>query len=494
MIVGSRAPKVSSFRGIVNAESIFGTRSLFNYHDRNDATVDSNRVSGETLFEIKTAKKDSFVGYTSRSNAVENSTKENKYFTTSSSGRLYTEEDRQRFADENRIYLETKGKPIWEFMVSVDSYEFARDHNCQMQDQWSIIAEEVMPKICKALGLEMQNVVYWQDFHTNTDNPHSHLTFFEKKMTRRRGMISENKEKYIKAMIVNAIVGRDKFTEKNGMTVEQYLKSTKKEAKENLVRHIKKFDYRTSDKLLSLYVKLPAVGRLQYNSYQMKPFKDEMDDCIKLLLESDGVKKSYDEFIKVLDRLEEIPNGIIQGNIATIKDSEIKKLYEVTGNYFLNVYKKMENKKEFKEILRLKEFKASADRDLLDSLLQKISTDEKLNEEDARFVKAAVAIVDGRDEKAVADAQVIIKEMAMNGHGAARRFYNRYKKSLGLNKRSAAIMNRNARALVRGIKQIVRDRRIELNDEIKEYLADNSDVIKEPIRKKVTKEIEGYAN
>ena len=91
----------------------------------------------------------------------------------------------------------------------------------------------------------------------------------------------------------------------------------------------------------------------------------------------------------------------------------------------MNVYKKMENKKEFKEILRLKEFKASADRDLLDSLLQKISTDEKLNEEDARFVKAAVAIVDGRDEKAVADAQVIIKEMAMNGHGAARRLYNR---------------------------------------------------------------------
>ena len=53
-------------------------------------------------------------------------------------------------------------------------------------------------------------------------------------------------------------------------------------------------------------------------------------------------------------------------------------------------------------------------------------------------------------------------------------------------------MNRNAGAVVIGLKQIVRARRIELNDEIKEYLADNSDFVKEPIRKKITKEVERY--
>ena len=483
---------MSSFRGIVTADAIFGARSLFNYHDRADATIDSNRMSGETLFEIKSAKKDSFVGYTSRTNAIENSEKENQYFTETSSGRLYTDEDRQRFADENRGYLETKGKPIWEFIVSVDSYEFAQKHNCQTQEQWSAITEEVMPKICKAIGLEMHNVVFWQDFHTNTDNPHIHLTFFEKEMIRKRGKIPESKEKYIKSVIVNAVVGRDRFTEKNGVTIDEYLKSTKKKAKGNLVRNIKKFDYRTCEKLMSLYVKLLDIGRLQYNSYQMKSFKEEMDDCIKMLLESDGIKKSYDEFMTVLDQLEEIPNKAVNGKIATIKDSEIKKLYELTGNYLLDTYKKMENKRDFKEIMKLKEFKTGADKSLLEELLQKVNADGKLSEEDAIFVKAAAAMIDGRDEEAVSNARNVIRKLAADGNKEARKFCNHYKKSIGLNKRNTAIMNRKAGAVVKGLKQIVRARRIELNDEIKEYLADNSDFVKEPIRKKITKEVERY--
>ena len=57
MVTGKSAPKTSSFKGIVNAETIFGSRSLFNYHDRKDATVDSNHVVGESLFEIKRDRK-----------------------------------------------------------------------------------------------------------------------------------------------------------------------------------------------------------------------------------------------------------------------------------------------------------------------------------------------------------------------------------------------------------------------------------------------------
>lgn len=480
MVTGMSAPKTSSFKGTVNAETIFGSRSLFNYHDRKEATVDSNHVVGESLYEIKTGQEDSLMGYTGRGSATENSQKDTRYFTQTSSGRLYTDEDRQRFADENRNYLEMNGKPIWEFIVSLDSYEFAKNHHCQTQEDWASITERLIPKIAKSIGISPINLVYWEDFHSNTDNPHIHLTFFEKNLTRKRGKIPEKTEKYIKTLFVTEVVGRDLFKEKNGISVDEYLKTTKKKAHDELVSSIKSVDYKTCQGLADLYAKLPSGGRLQYNSYQMKPYKAELDEVITSLLQMDGVKEKYDEFMHTFDILEETSNEIMNGKIATMRDAEIKKLYTVTGNYLLNIFKSMDKSASYKEIASIKLFKWKTDDDTLQSLITQIESKKNLTHREQEFLSAAKTYLENDHEP---DALIQLKELAASGQPEAKHFENKRQQSVPVTKSTLPSIARTARKTQRGLKKTVSEQKAELESEINQFLQDNPDYYPEISRK-----------
>lgn len=480
MVTGKSAPKTSSFKGIVSAETIFGSRSLFNYHDRKDATIDSNHVAGESLFEIKTGQGDSLMGYTGRGNATENSQKDERYFTQTSSGRLYTEEDRLRFADENRGYLEVSGKPIWEFIVSLDSYEFARDHHCQTQEDWAAITDRLIPKIAKAIGINPINLVYWEDFHTNTDNPHIHLTFFEKNLTRTRGKIPDKTEKYIKTLFVTEVVGRDLFKEKNGISVDEYLKTTKKKAHDELVTSIKSVDYRLCQGLADLYAKLPTTGRLQYNSYQMKPYKEELDSVITSLLQMDGVKEKYDEFLQTFDVLEDTPNEIMKGKIATMREAEIKKLYTVTGNYLLNIFKTMDGAKSYQQLASLKKFKWTTDDETLQSMITAIRSKTNLTKSDEKFLLAAEKYLNNDHDP---DALMQLQTLAAQGQPEAKHFENKRQQSVPITKSTLPSISRSVRKTERGLKRTVSEQKAELDSEIRQFLQENPDYYSELSRK-----------
>lgn len=480
MVTGKSAPKTSSFKGIVNAETIFGSRSLFNYHDRKDATVDSNHVVGESLFEIKTGQEDSLMGYTGRGYATENSQKDTRYFTQTSSGRLYTDEDRQRFADENRKYLEVNGKPIWEFIVSLDSYQFAKDHHCQTQEDWASITERLIPKIAKSIGISPVNLVYWEDFHTNTNNPHIHLTFFEKNLTRKRGKIPEKTEKYIKTLFVTEVVGRDLFKEKNGISVDEYLKTTKKKAHDELVSSIKSVDYRLCQGLADLYAKLPTTGRLQYNSYQMKPYKEELDSVITSLLQMDGVKEKYDEFLQTFDVLEDTPNEIMKGRIATMREAEIKKLYTVTGNYLLNIFKKMDGVKSYQQLASLKKFKWTTDDETLQSMITEIRSKTNLTKSDEKFLLAAEKYLNNDHDP---DALMQLQTLAAEGQPEAKHFENKRQQSVPITKSTLPSISRSVRKTQRGLKRTVSEQKAELDSEIRQFLQENPDYYSELSRR-----------
>lgn len=476
MVTGKPAPKTSSFKGVVNAETIFGSRSLFNYHDRKDATESSNLVDGPSLFEVKTGKEDSLMGYTGRGSATKNSQQDTRYFTQTSSGRLYTEEDRQRFADENRKYLEVSGKPIWEFIVSLDSYEFAKEHHCQTQEDWSIITQRVIPKLAKSLGIDPVNLVYWQDFHTNTNNPHIHLTFFEKQLTRTRGKIPAKNEKYIKTLFVTEVVGRDLFKEKNGISVDEYLKTTKKKAHDDLVTSIKSVDYKTCQGLADLYAKLPTTGRLQYNSYQMNPYREELNAVIDSLLQMDGVKEKYNEFLQTFDVLEETPNEIMNGKIATMREAEIKKLYTVTGNYLLGIFKNMDQMKSYKELAELKKFKWETDDSTLRSMIDEVRAKKNPTQNDKDFLAAATTYLSGNHDP---DALTQLNDLAAKGQKQAKHFENKRTQSVPLTKSTLPSISRSVRKTERGLKRTVSEQKAELDSEIQQFLQTNPDYYSE---------------
>ena len=88
---GCLPPSNSSYKGIVDQDSVFG--GLFSYHSREKATEKSITpisVQESTIDE-------SFLGYTSRSKATKNSGRNGQYFTMSNAGKLVTEEQRKKY-------------------------------------------------------------------------------------------------------------------------------------------------------------------------------------------------------------------------------------------------------------------------------------------------------------------------------------------------------------------------------------------------------------
>ena len=122
--------------------------------------------------------------------------------------------------------------------------------------------------------------------------------------------------------------------------------------------------------LLELYDVLPATGRLQYNSKNMRSYKEQLNRIIEFILLHDSTKYKYARYIKLLDEHQKELTAIYGSSSANKNleyyNNQINKLYSKIGNEILSNYKvyqsldKMDREKEFlnKHIKDLK-FKSS---------------------------------------------------------------------------------------------------------------------------------------
>ena len=96
--------------------------------------------------------------------------------------------------------------------------------------------------------------------------------------------------------------------------------------------------------LSQLYSILPKQGRLGYNSYVMKPYKPLIDSITKKIINDKEFKGLFNNYVEMLEKLANYQNQSLssEGNIdiATIKDTEIDKLYSRIGNMIIQDFKK----------------------------------------------------------------------------------------------------------------------------------------------------------
>lgn len=334
---GKPAPKNSSFKGIVTQQSLFG--GLFSYTGREKATANSIELSsGCETPQSQKSKDDSFAGYTARGYATEKSVNEGKYFTMTNVGKLYEVSERTAWINTSKGAFKEKGDVAWTLVVSLENYDLLKDYDIKDQNDFSKIASSSMYKFFRRNKFDPNNMIWWEDYHTNTKHPHMHITFLEKENHRTRGKLTQKELQSLSSIFINEIAARKTYKAKyneDSKTALQQLGTLRKE----LVTAAKELDYQSIKGIFDLYNVLPKNGRLQYGSSMMIPYRQRLDVIVNDLLASTEIKEKYDDFIEKAILLESNINSLAGQKVEMIAKSQDDKLRKQLANAILQEFK-----------------------------------------------------------------------------------------------------------------------------------------------------------
>lgn len=202
-----------------------------------------------------------------------------------------------------KMLRETKSC-IWDMVISFEEL-FGKEHLFHYEQAIGLL-NNILPKFFKSANLNPKNVIWYAGLHENTDNRHIHISFFEKEPT----FYNHRKKEYKfhRGKIPITAVKELKLNAENYFNSPmEELKIKRKKLLESLKLELadKSFDeFESSLKWLlkGLFEEIPRSGRTGYDSENMKPFKERIDNITTLILE----KSVYAEDYKViLDSIKE---------------------------------------------------------------------------------------------------------------------------------------------------------------------------------------------
>ena len=510
---GKHAPSNSGFKGIVTTESVFG--GFVNYLVRDKAISNSMddelaRGKGEqakhtasSLLHSEHGLDGSLMDYTSRENATKNSN-DKAYFTMTNEGKIYSQEQREEWIRNSMKSFSKDGDLIWTLVVSLDNYDLLNEYELKTQEDFASTTQKALNKTFKKIGLDPKNMIWWEDFHTNTDHPHMHITFLEKEHTRDRGKFTEKEIDKVKTTIITEIAARKRYKELYLQESEDALKMINPLKKE-VISQMETLSYKTLKDVSNLYSQLPRSGRLQYNSTNMAPYKNQLDNIVEQILKSDSLKESYKKFADHLKTFDENMNAIGNEKISHMFESEDSKLRTQIANEILRGFKEV--KQDLSEKAnKVHDWKMEQGTQLLRDALDHIWVDDLLPEQkivvqelkEQNFVAAQMAIknLGNSDMDQYLKGSVIViastedaeKEKGIEylhaaskqGNKQAKKFMNFFNRSVSFTKNEFhGYKQRFGMRLPKFFKRMLNNRKREVEEEIDEYLKQNQKKIYE---------------
>lgn len=325
---GKAAPKNSEYKGNLNKTSLFGIGdggSFFEYTSRDEAVKDSMKDKSE-----------SFMGYTSRTHAIEKSG--DAYFTMTNSGKLYTNTDREKWAEKNIDAFQKDGDIAWTFVLSFRDIDTMHKYRLFNQEDMASTTSAAIREAFRVMNIDADNAVWWEDFHTNTEHPHLHITFMEKEKHRTKGKLSKRERDAVKRVFFEEFGARERYYEKFRSLVSDDLKEITP-LRQNVIKTTKNIQFITLQSVMKLYQKLPETGRLQYNSSMMIPYRKELDKIVEEILHVDSVSKEYLKYKDHVQKIAENMDQLGSEKISTLWESEDKKVRVQIANAVLNEFK-----------------------------------------------------------------------------------------------------------------------------------------------------------
>lgn len=388
-IHGQNAPKGSEFKGTITHESLFG--GFFNYTARKDATKES---------VDKEEKKSSMVDYTSRNKAIMNSSANGEYFTMSNEGKLFTEEERNEWREHSKDVFTKDNEIAWQLIVSLDSKELLEHYMITDQNDMASIAKLALYKSFSKLHMNPNNFVWWEDYHTNTNHPHMHITFCEKEQTREKGKFTKKEMAVLKTTFFKELLSRKQTYESSiGKDVSKYNLKDIEPLRKNVVSKSKVLEdlsYETLQNIADLYAQLPAGGRLQYGSSNMIPYRKQLDAIVDGILMCESVKVEYDTF---KDRVQELENNINKmGNekVSSLVKSEDTKVRKQIANAILGEFKTL-GVEGIAQLCSMKSWQTDRAKIILDEIANDVINNEKATDIEKNI---ANTLIDGKLEEA----------------------------------------------------------------------------------------------
>lgn len=328
LVYGSQPPKGSRFKDTLDIDSLIGYTK---YTDRDDAKGNEKELG---------RRKDGYLGYTSS---------HHKDSTISSEGVIDTKEKREELYRKLSSAFSKKGDIFYEEIISLESHEEAERLSLgESARQWEPLLNEVLPKVFRHRGFDPDNMLWTADLHTNTQHPHVHLLFMEKEHTIDRGKFTKSDMKYLKRQLLSALERRQSYCDRLEASADDVFRN-----KDQQFRHLMS-DVEQSlldnknIQLTELLKALPKRGRMQYASYNMKDYRPLIDNYIDHLIRTDKkAKASFEKLMETIDKLEANINDAGNEKISTLKEAEMRKIYERIGNLILQKAKDP----DYKEIM-----------------------------------------------------------------------------------------------------------------------------------------------
>lgn len=323
---GKQAPSHSRFKGTMNQAALVG------YYEY---TSDENK--NEKSSELDNLKEGGYLGYVDK----------DEYTFISEFDGWLNEDNRKEFEHMLSDSFSKNGDLWWETVISLKSEEIANGYGLETPEDYKTLVDRCIPKFCKMMKLDQENVIWWANRHVDTQHPHIHLNWLEKgqNKTRTRGKITDKELKRLKNIVATELNHMKEIKFEIDDTWKKNVFKKKDEAFHELINAIGKNAFDKNIVTLSqLYSILPKQGRLGYNSYVMKPYKPLIDSITKKIINDREFKGLFNNYVEMLEKLANYQNQSLssEGNIdiATIKDTEIDKLYSRIGNMIIQDFKK----------------------------------------------------------------------------------------------------------------------------------------------------------
>lgn len=231
---------------------------------------------------------------------------------------------------------------LWSLVISFDE-DFALNNGLITKIDYYNLTKSILPYFFVSSGFDLNNLSWYCAKHDNTAHPHLHIIFFEhhKKMTSPN--ISQSALYGLRSSIANYLVDNKKFYLLRDETYKNIigdidLKELTKIRKQRLFSD--KFRKDLNNKLSDFYKTLPKTGRLQYNSKNMLPYKEELNKIIEYILLHDSVKYSYAKYLNILKQhQQELESVYGKSKYRNYYENQLNKLYSKIGNEILQNFK-----------------------------------------------------------------------------------------------------------------------------------------------------------
>lgn len=285
------------------------------------------------------------------------------------------------YEDIMEEYQQYKPNYVWRSIISFTK-EDAVEFGLKDKKDFAALTKKVVIKMAQEKGISLRDVAWGGFYHVNTEHPHVHFYFFNKRDPLDSSLFSKRSIEKIRATIGREIIDRSLLLKSKEDASRDLIVDLRNIINDSLfIEELKKYrTYRVSScddfihpkihlrkevfqQFYHLSEILPRSGRLSYNSYALSEFRDEVDKMIDLLLNQKDLKEDYRIFKNQLEEAYH-SNESLYGESERQQDyidDQTHRLYATLGNAILKMIKTYRDQLESNPSLRFENYLKDSD-------------------------------------------------------------------------------------------------------------------------------------